>query len=85
MGDALVGVVFIRNGIATAFIFALPAWQKGMGIYNMYIVMALTVVPLIVWGRAWRVKLAGRFEHFAALQVFLMFHISWEGGSIVGA
>ncbi|ETI25008.1 hypothetical protein G647_04378 [Cladophialophora carrionii CBS 160.54] len=75
LGDALTGVVFVRNIISTGLVFAVTPWIAGMGVYDMFVLLgclsvavALTCIPLIVWGRAWRARLAGRYEHFAAKQ-----------------
>lgn len=75
LGDALVGVVFVRNAISTGLIFAIPPWINAMGVYDMFVVcavlaaiIALTCVPLIVWGRRWRVLLAVRYQRFAERQ-----------------
>ncbi|KAK4944136.1 hypothetical protein LTR10_016469 [Elasticomyces elasticus] len=75
LGDALTSVVFVRNVISTALVFAITPWIEGMGVYNMFVLLgclsiaiALTCVPLIIWGRAWRIKLAPRYEHFVAKQ-----------------
>ncbi|KAJ9497316.1 hypothetical protein H2202_007120 [Exophiala xenobiotica] len=75
LGDALTGVVFVRNIISTALVFAITPWIEGRGVYNMFVLLgclsiavALTVVPLIIWGRTWRAKLAGRYEYFVAKQ-----------------
>jgi hypothetical protein len=75
LGDALTSVVFVRNIISTALVFAITPWMAGMGVYNMFVLLgclsiavALTCVPLMIWGRTWRARLAGRYEHFAAMQ-----------------
>ncbi|KIW43231.1 uncharacterized protein PV06_04354 [Exophiala oligosperma] len=75
LGDALTGVVFVRNIISTALVFAITPWMQGMGVYNMFVLLgclsiavALTSVPLVIWGRTWRVRLAGKYEHFVAKQ-----------------
>lgn len=74
LGDALVGVVFVRNAISTCMIFAVPPWMVS-GTYTMFVVMGvlsalivLTSIPLIIWGRKWRVLLAGRYQHYAEKQ-----------------
>lgn len=68
-------MVFVRNVISTGLVFAVTPWMEGMGVYDMFVLLgclsiavALTCVPLIIWGRKWRAKLAGRYEHFAAKQ-----------------
>ncbi|KIW10970.1 hypothetical protein PV08_10269 [Exophiala spinifera] len=75
LGDALTGVVFVRNVISTALVFAITPWMNGMGVYNMFVLLgclsiavALTSVPLVIWGRTWRMKLAGKYEYFVAKQ-----------------
>lgn len=49
--------------------------MTNMGIYDMFIVVgvlaaviALTSVPLIVWGRSWRIRLAGGYQKYAERQ-----------------
>jgi hypothetical protein len=75
LGDALVGVVFVRNAISVALVFAVPPWMKNMGVYNMFVlcgvlgaVVAVTAVPLTIWGRKWRIVLARRYQKYAARQ-----------------
>lgn len=75
LGDALVGVVFVRNAISTCLIFAVPPWMTNMGIYDMFVVcgvlaavIALTCVPLIIWGRQFRERLAGRYLKYQERQ-----------------
>ncbi|RVX75429.1 hypothetical protein B0A52_00782 [Exophiala mesophila] len=75
LGDALTSVVFVRNIISTALVFALTPWMEGMGVYDMFVLLgclaiavALTCVPLIIWGRQWRKKLAPKYEYYAAKQ-----------------
>lgn len=68
-------MVFVRNIISTALVFAVTPWMEGMGVYNMFVLLgclgvgvALTCVPLIIWGRKWRANLAPKYEYFAAKQ-----------------
>ncbi|KAF5686923.1 HOL1 substrate-H+ antiporter [Fusarium circinatum] len=75
IGPALTGVVFVRNVIATGLVFAVTPWMEGMGVYNMYVVLgcistavALTCVPMVIWGRTFRVRLAGKYEYFTNKQ-----------------
>ncbi|KAL6246098.1 hypothetical protein RBB50_007251 [Rhinocladiella similis] len=75
LGDALTGVVFVRNVISTGLVFAITPWMNGMGVYNMFVLLgclsiavALTSVPFVIWGRTWRVRMAGKYEHFIAKQ-----------------
>ncbi|KAK7419043.1 hypothetical protein QQX98_003545 [Neonectria punicea] len=75
LGSALTAVVFVRNIIATALVFAVTPWMTNMGVYDMFVLLgciaaaiALTCVPLIIWGRGYRVQLADKYRHFAAQQ-----------------
>ena len=75
LGDALTSVVFVRNIISTGLVFAITPWIAGMGVYNMFVLLgclsiavALTCVPLIIWGRKWRAQLTGRYESYAMKQ-----------------
>ncbi|KAL4777261.1 major facilitator superfamily domain-containing protein [Aspergillus nidulans var. acristatus] len=75
IGDALVGVAFVRNGLATVFVFALTPWIEASGLINMFIAVAciatamtLTMVPMIVFGKRLRVWTEVRYRRMAALQ-----------------
>ena len=72
IAPALIGIVFVRNGMATIMTFVIPAWQAGMGVYNMFVLLGvlavlvmLTCVPLLIWGRRWRMKLGDRYAFLA--------------------
>lgn len=67
----MTGVVFVRNVIATGLVFAASPWMEGMGVYNMFVVLscistaiALTCIPMVIWGRKFRVQLAGKYDYF---------------------
>ncbi|KAI9375929.1 major facilitator superfamily domain-containing protein [Aspergillus egyptiacus] len=69
LGDALVGVAFVRNGLATAFVFALTPWIEATGLENMFISVAwiamalqLTIIPMIIWGKTMRGWTAARYR-----------------------
>ena len=54
--------------MATVMTFVIPIWASSMGFYNMFALLgalaaliALTCVPLIVWGRYWRLRLADTY------------------------
>jgi hypothetical protein len=58
--------------MATVMTFVIPIWANNMGFYNMFALLgglaaliALTCVPLMVWGRYWRVKLADLYAEMA--------------------
>lgn len=72
IGPALIGIVFVRNGMATVMTFVIPVWQDSMGVYNMFVLLGvlavlvmLTCVPLMIWGRRWRMKLGDRYAAMA--------------------
>ncbi|KAJ3549942.1 hypothetical protein NM208_g245 [Fusarium decemcellulare] len=71
LGPALTGVVFVRNIIATGLVFAVSPWMEGMGVYDMFVLLgciaaaiALTCIPLIIWGRKFRAQLAYKYDYF---------------------
>ncbi|KAL4899581.1 hypothetical protein BDW74DRAFT_188977 [Aspergillus multicolor] len=75
VGDALVGVAFVRNGLATVFVFALTPWIEASGLINMFIAVAciatamtLTIIPMILYGKSMRVWTAERYGRMAMLQ-----------------
>jgi hypothetical protein len=76
LADALIAVVFIRNGFAATVRFAFTAWLEGMGLQNTFILIGMialvsAVVPvcLLVWGKGARVRTAERYEVFAGRRV----------------
>ncbi|RSL83956.1 hypothetical protein CDV31_016767 [Fusarium ambrosium] len=71
LGPALTAVVFVRNIIATGLVFAVSPWMAGMGVYDMFVLLgciaaaiALTCVPLMIWGRKFRAQLAPKYDYF---------------------
>ncbi|KAM6520091.1 hypothetical protein FALCPG4_013643 [Fusarium falciforme] len=71
LGPALTAVVFVRNIIATGLVFAVSPWMAGMGVYDMFVLLgciaaaiALTCVPLMIWGRKFRARLAPKYDYF---------------------
>jgi hypothetical protein len=58
--------------MATVMTFVIPIWATNTGFYKMFAllgglaaVVALTCVPLMIWGRHWRVKLADLYVEMA--------------------
>lgn len=47
VGDALVGVVFMRNVISVIILFVLQAWIDGMGVQNLHILLACVMVVIL--------------------------------------
>lgn len=69
-------MVFVRNAISTGLIFVVPPWLADMGVYDMFVVcgvlaavIALLVVPLIIFGRRWRIQLAGKYMSFKTRRI----------------
>ncbi|KAL4971926.1 major facilitator superfamily domain-containing protein [Aspergillus desertorum] len=76
IGDALVGVAFVRNGLATIFVFALTPWIEAAGLLNMFIAVAciatamtLMIIPMIVFGKRLRAWTEARYRRMAVLQL----------------
>ncbi|PSN69809.1 major facilitator superfamily transporter [Corynespora cassiicola Philippines] len=75
IGDALVAVAFVRNGIATIIVFAVTPWIYGLGLYNFFIsvgvialVCLLTTIPMIWFGKHCRGWTRERYGRFAKVQ-----------------
>ncbi|EAT77026.2 hypothetical protein SNOG_15651 [Parastagonospora nodorum SN15] len=75
VGDALVGVVFIRNVLSVVVLFSLTPWTNGMGIQNVHILVAFIIfavlllpIPLLIWGKKARMATAVRYREMAMRQ-----------------
>ncbi|KAJ5176617.1 Major facilitator superfamily domain general substrate transporter [Penicillium canariense] len=73
IADSVVGVTFIRNLISTIFVFALSAWVARVGLTWFYVTFGLIVMLImlgniifIYFGKAFRVRVAGRYRYFSA-------------------
>ncbi|KAJ5806860.1 hypothetical protein N7474_010452 [Penicillium riverlandense] len=76
IGDALVGVIFMRNIISVIVLFVLTPWVDGMGIQNLHILCAVVAfvvylipVPLLIWGKKARIASAPMYKKMAATHV----------------
>ncbi|PVH81663.1 sugar transporter [Cadophora sp. DSE1049] len=72
LGGALVAVTVVRNSLATVIVFAFNPWVTSMGYRNTFVLCAvlalvsmLTAIPMIVWGKAFRIKFADKYKHYA--------------------
>ncbi|KAG4441700.1 hypothetical protein IFR05_002834 [Cadophora sp. M221] len=72
LGGALVAVTVVRNGLATVIVFAFNPWVTAMGYRNTFILCAmlalvsmLTAIPMIIWGKRFRIKFADKYRHYA--------------------
>ncbi|RDW82986.1 hypothetical protein BP5796_04477 [Coleophoma crateriformis] len=75
IGDALVGVAFLRNAMATIFVFTISPMITGMGLYNMFVFLGIlslgisaTYIPMMIWGKAMRIRCAAKYRDFAKTQ-----------------
>ncbi|KAE8378021.1 major facilitator superfamily domain-containing protein [Aspergillus bertholletiae] len=75
LGDALIAIVFIRNGFAMVVRFAFTPWINGMGIQNTFILISMlalstVVLPvlLMVYGKRARARTADTYRKYAARQ-----------------
>ncbi|KAJ5929038.1 Major facilitator superfamily domain general substrate transporter [Penicillium verhagenii] len=76
IGNALVGVIFMRNIISVIVLFVLTPWVNGMGMQNLHILCAfvafaiyLIPVPLLIWGKQARLWTAASYRKMAEKQV----------------
>jgi hypothetical protein len=75
LGDALIAVVFVRNGLAMAIRFSFTSWLAGMGIQHTFILIggiafATMIMPimLLIYGKSARVRTAAKYRKFASRQ-----------------
>jgi len=73
--DALIGVAFVRNIMATILVFVIQPWFNGMGVYNSFVLLgcisvafSLTAIPMYIWGKKARIRCADRYRHYAEKQ-----------------
>ncbi|KAG8416170.1 hypothetical protein J3459_013716 [Metarhizium acridum] len=71
IGDALVGIVFIRNLIAVVIGVAMIPSIRNMGVLNAFIIVTamaavvfLIPVPMMIWGKKARAATAAKYEHY---------------------
>ena len=75
IGDALVGLTFVRNTVSTIFVFALVPWVNAVGMANVFNTIGaigtavLLFAFVVIWmGKRWRYVSARRYKYFAARQ-----------------
>ncbi|QIW99033.1 hypothetical protein AMS68_004551 [Peltaster fructicola] len=75
IGDALTGVTFMRNLIATIFVFAVPAWTAAVGVANVFNTIGAIGLFILSWaafflwrGKQVRVKTARVYRYYADRQ-----------------
>lgn len=75
IGDAYIGLTFVRNAFGTLGAMCLSPWIAKMGLYNMFVLsgglsitVTLLTVPMMIWGRRCRQWTAERYTIMAARQ-----------------
>lgn len=68
-------VTFVRNALATAVAMSLSNWIEGTGLSAVFVICAvvsavifLTTIPMMVWGKTFRVRTAKRYAGMAQKQ-----------------
>ncbi|EKV11238.1 hypothetical protein PDIG_51830 [Penicillium digitatum PHI26] len=76
IGDALVGVIFMRNIFSVIVLFVLTPWVNRMGMRDLHILIAviafvilLLPIPLLIWGKKARIATAPSYRKMAANQL----------------
>ncbi|RHZ46405.1 uncharacterized protein CDV56_103391 [Aspergillus thermomutatus] len=75
LSDALVAVVFVRNGISMIVKFLWTPWIMGMGIQNTFILVAMIAlatmalpISLMIWGKKFRIRTAAKYKQYDCRQ-----------------
>jgi hypothetical protein len=75
LGDSLVAVAFVRNVFATVVVFVLTPWVTALGLHGMFtcigclaLFLNMLVVPMIIWGKTFRIMCAKRYAEMAERQ-----------------
>jgi len=75
LGDALIGVAFVRNAVAAGIVFATGPWIANLGLHNTFVsigclslFISLLAVPMIIWGKKLRILCSRRYVAYAKLQ-----------------
>lgn len=76
IGDAVVGITFLRNAFATIFIFVLTPWATAVGLGNVFLVVSIILILIFlfslffIWhGKKLRVRTAARYRAYAAMHM----------------
>ncbi|KAH8657495.1 major facilitator superfamily domain-containing protein [Tricladium varicosporioides] len=75
LGDALVGIAFVRNLAAAAVVFAQDPWTQAIGLRGLFTCIGcisigfnILIIPLTIWGKKFRIKCAKRYARLAERQ-----------------
>lgn len=77
IADAVVGITFIRNCLATTFVFALTPWVAKVQLHNVMLTFAMMTVFFIgvgtvvflVYGKRLRTATIGMYRIYAKRQI----------------
>lgn len=72
IADAVVGVVFVRNALATVFIFASAPWIAVIGLQYMILTLSMLILAVclsailfLAYGKVLRVKTAAKYKQYS--------------------
>lgn len=75
VGDALVGISFVRNILSVVMLFGLTPWLDKLGVRDFNICIAflclgflLMTLPLIFWGKKARIATEKKYRYYAMRQ-----------------
>ncbi|OAL04381.1 MFS general substrate transporter, partial [Phaeosphaeriaceae sp. SRC1lsM3a] len=76
IADAVVGITFLRNVLATTFVFALTPWVARVGLQNVmltfamitFVVLSGGTVAIVIYGKQLRRSTAGLYRSYAKRQ-----------------
>lgn len=78
IGDAFVGIIFVRNVCATVIATTATPWIDGMGLANVFIlssvlalVLSLLTIPMMVYGKRMRRWTSNSYEVYQKRQYVL--------------
>lgn len=73
MADSLVGVTFVRNLLATIFVFAITPWEAAVGLQSVFLTLGLFMIAILgpgtlafmYFGKQLRAKTAERYRSYS--------------------
>lgn len=76
MADSLVGVAFMRNLLATIFVFAVTPWLNAVGLPNMFLTFGMILllvlgpgtIAFLYYGKRVRTWIVARYHHYSSWQ-----------------
>ncbi|KAJ5535969.1 major facilitator superfamily domain-containing protein [Penicillium frequentans] len=73
VADSLVGVTFVRNLLATIFVFAITPWEAAVGLQSVFLTLGVFMIAILgpgtlvfmYFGKQLRAKTAGRYRSYS--------------------